>query len=390
MHTARNTLAGVLALALLLGPAAPVRAAATEAGAMVNDLLDSLTAAPSSGKNAHAPTRKASGGPSAPTAPKAPSVAAPRVQAPAAPISPGLAQAGSTAPRAEVLALRHGGVERRALVFRPSAPPSARTRPAPPLLVFLHGAGGSAAQALRQTAIAARAAAAGMLVAVPEGLGPPPGSPQAADGQTWNAWMCCGYARDEGVDDVGFLAALIDRLRRDYPLDARRIYLAGFSNGAMLADRFALERPGIAAALALVGGSIPCDAPAPARALPVLVIHGALDEMARFNPTRAHPATGKACEDHPARAQVDHWVRGMRLNPKPAVRDAGSSPVRIEDYTAQAKGAPGFVRFVIVKNGGHAWPGGARERYRYCDMPTASPDATAMVLGFFLHPPRQL
>jgi len=143
----------------------------------------------------------------------------------------------------------------------------------------------------------------------------------------------------------------------------------------------------VAAALGIVAGYLPCN-PDPLRAqLPILVIHGAHDAMARFGPTRAHPATGRFCDDYPARAQVDHFAHDMGLSPKPQLRDSASSAVRVEDYLPKQKGAKGFVRFLIVKNGGHAWPGGVRERYRYCDLPTSGPDATGLLLDFFQHPP---
>jgi polyhydroxybutyrate depolymerase len=240
---------------------------------------------------------------------------------------------------------------------------------------------------MRQTNLAERAAAAGFAAVFPDGTGAPGAE---AEGLAWNAWDCCGYARDRRVDDVGFLSLLIGRLRTDYGADPARLYLAGFSNGAELATRFALERPGVAAAIASVGGSMSCDAPRPPEALPVLVIHGARDVMARYNPTPAHPATGRLREDHQAKAQVEHWVRGMNLPRTPRVRE--DAAVRVEDYApvpAQgAQGGRGFLRFVLVKEGGHAWPGGASEVYRYCVLPTRRPDATALVLDFFSHPPR--
>ncbi|GAB6126776.1 CE1 family esterase [Humidesulfovibrio idahonensis] len=394
--------AAALVLCVLLGPAQAL--CAQSAGGMVQDALDSLTKSPDSRDKGHGVSQ---GGPVAPQQPKAPQVpgAANASQGgsfgagnkgEADPFRPGQAQPNQPnqagrkqAPannqaRQQVLTLRHDGVDRRALLTLPKAAPLKKGQAAPktPVIIVLHGAGGSALQAMRQTGLAGRAAAAGYLAVFPDGLGPAEAN---GEGQTWNAWTCCGYARDQRVDDVGFLSALINRLRTDYGADPRRIYLAGFSNGAMLASRFVLERSGAAAALAVVAGYLPCDAPRPAEPLPVLIIHGAQDNVARVAPTKAHPATGRFCEDHPARAQVDHWVNGMDLSPKGQVRD--SAAVRVEEYgpaNGSAKaGGRGQVRVVIVKNGGHAWPGGARERYRYCDAPSAGPDATGLVLEFF-------
>jgi len=386
--------AAALALCVLLGPAPAL--CGQSAGGMVQDALDSLTKSPDARVKGHGVSQ---GGPVAPQQPKAPQVpgamnkgeADPfpaRQTQPNQPNQPnqaGRAQAPArNQARQQVLTLRHDGVDRRALLTLPKGAPLKKGQAAPktPVIIVLHGAGGSALQAMRQTGLAGRAAAAGYLAVFPDGLGPAEAN---GEGQTWNAWTCCGYARDQRVDDVGFLSALINRLRTDYGADPRRIYLAGFSNGAMLASRFVLERPGAAAALAVVAGYLPCDAPRPAEPLPVLIIHGAQDNVARVAPTKAHPATGRFCEDHPARAQVDHWVNGMDLSVKGQVRDAANAAVRVEEY-GPANGsskAGGRVRVVIVKNGGHAWPGGARERFRYCDAPSAGPDATGLVLEFF-------
>ncbi|MDR3640042.1 MAG: PHB depolymerase family esterase [Humidesulfovibrio sp.] len=397
----RRRLCGLAAALALCALLAPVPALCAEsARGMAQDLLDVLTKSPAKDKAANHSGSTGQTGPVAPAQPRAPVVPgapgqsggpaqdaapsfAPRQdKAPRQQAQPGRASAPRFQDRGQVLTLRYDGLERRALLTLPksAALKQGQAGPRLPLIVFLHGAGSSAAQAMRQTGLAERAAAAGFLAVFPEGLGP-------EGEQTWNAWMCCGYARDQRVDDVGFLSALIGRLCADYDADPKRVYLAGFSNGAMLASRFVLERPGVTAGLAVAAGYLPCDVERPADRLPVLIIHGARDQVARFAPTRAHPATGRFCEDSPARAQVDDWVRGMELSPKARVRDSRTSPLRVEDYASVQRGGRGFVRFVIVKNGGHAWPGGQCERYRYCDLPSASLDATGLVLDFFRKPP---
>lgn len=376
-------------VSLALALAAPGTGLCAQGG-MAVDVLDSFTKSPSKRQTESKNASASQTGPVAPTPPKAPVVPGASAQ-PFDSSQPPLRQqttqarhqappkaAPKAGPRLQPLTLTVDGLERRAILALPKAAPAKKGQSGPklPLIIFLHGAGGSASQAMRQTALAERAPAAGFLAAFPEGLGPD-------GGQTWNAWMCCGYARDQRVDDLSFLSALIGRLKADFGADPRRIYLAGFSNGAMLASRFALERPGVAAALVSVAGYLPCDAEAPTAPLPVLIIHGDRDGVARFGPTAAHPATGRYCEDYPARAQVDFWVRGLGLAPKAQVQDAKKSPVRVEEYAPAKKGGRALVRFVIAKGGGHAWPGGTRERYRYCDLPTAGVDATGLMLNFF-------
>jgi polyhydroxybutyrate depolymerase len=430
----RRRILWALALALSLSAVPAAQAAeASSARQTMGDILDSLTHAPEQQQTATGfpktppksggPPAQRQAGPSAPAQPKAPVVqtfpARPAGAQPSAPPLPGSAFSGSPgtggqsrepappapsamrqgarpAPKAEprqrenqqredVLRLEHDGLERLALVLQPKgkALGKGQARPRLPLVIFLHGAGGSARQAMQQTGLAGLAERAGFIAVFPEGLAAPQGQENAGI-QTWNAWMCCGYARDQKSDDVGYLAALISRLKTDYPVDPRRIHLAGFSNGAMLASRFALERPGVVAAIASVAGYLPCELALPKEPLPVLVIHGNRDRVARFGPAQDQPRTGRLCEDFPAKAQVDFWVHGLGLKAKPQqVQDARNSRTRVERYGPDKKNGRAAVEFVIVKGGGHAWPGGKDVRYRYCDLPTPDPDATAMLWNFF-------
>ena len=72
-------------------------------------------------------------------------------------------------------------------------------------------------------------------------------------GNSWNAGLCCGLAQQTNRDDVAWLSSVIDRARADYGL--KTIYLVGFSNGGMMAERFAAERPAVSSCLAVWGSA---------------------------------------------------------------------------------------------------------------------------------------
>lgn len=73
------------------------------------------------------------------------------------------------------------------------------------------------------------------------GLGHLPGRGQLVAylggyGGSWNAGSCCGRARAEGVDDLGFLRQVVADLRTSGALpEGRPVSLLGYSSGAMLA-----------------------------------------------------------------------------------------------------------------------------------------------------------
>jgi len=108
-------------------------------------------------------------------------------------------------------------------------PPGYRADVPLPLVVVLHGAFSSGGQTEIETGFSDLADIERFLVVYPEGIG--------IFGllQHWNAGHCCAKAADDGVDDVGFLAEVIATVRRKLSVDPGRTYMAGMSNGGMLA-----------------------------------------------------------------------------------------------------------------------------------------------------------
>ena len=109
------------------------------------------------------------------------------------------------------ITLRTADGDRTATVHR-----GASARVGAPLVVVLHGAGGTASDVRAHLGWDALADREGMMIAYPDGLD-----------RTWNAGACCGPARDRGVDDVAFLDALVAVMRRDDGVDRVRRRRAG-------------------------------------------------------------------------------------------------------------------------------------------------------------------
>src|SRR3954469_13705971 len=119
------------------------------------------------------------------------------------------------------VSLPHGGLDRSYLLHVP-------TNPGPlPLVMMLHGAGGSAEFAADETGWSRLADVERFAVVYPEG-GPvkPHKAPKfLTNPQEWND--VSGRGRH---DDVGFLLAVLDDLQSH--IDPARVYVTGFSNGA--------------------------------------------------------------------------------------------------------------------------------------------------------------
>jgi poly(3-hydroxybutyrate) depolymerase len=110
---------------------------------------------------------------------------------------------------------------------------------------------------------------------------------------TWNDGTGIFGAEANGVDDVGFLLKLVAALQTDGRVDSTRIYLSGHSNGALMAQRFALQTENlVAGVLAFSGGGQPNDPlwqPGGSyvadeyRPTPILFVHGTADAVVPFS-----------------------------------------------------------------------------------------------------------
>jgi polyhydroxybutyrate depolymerase len=118
----------------------------------------------------------------------------------------------------------------------------------------------------------------GFVVVYPGGLA----DTGAAGNPSWNDCRADNTV-SSGADDIGFLAALVDRVRTEYGLSASRMFMAGGSNGAQMTHAFAFNRAELVAAVATSSGSLPqtpkpgaCST-GPTRPLPILIVHGTAD-----------------------------------------------------------------------------------------------------------------
>ncbi len=268
------------------------------------------------------------------------------------------------------LSLKIGRLTRTYRIHRPAG----LIGPVPAVLV-LHGGFGSGEQAERTYRWNAKADTEGFLVCYPDGLM-----------RAWNAGSCCGEPMRRQIDDVGFLAALLDRLEVDEGADPDRLFAAGMSNGAMMAYRLAVELSGRLAAIGPVAGTM--TVPSSGRAQPVSVchIHGQGDAHVPFAGGRGQ------------RARATDWRR-----PVPEVIAEwrsidGCGPVEVWEEGAvrieTARGSAGTeVALVVVAGVGHQWPGSVVhprvQRALRLDPPSNALDATAMLWSFFAAHPRR-
>jgi polyhydroxybutyrate depolymerase len=278
------------------------------------------------------------------------------------------------------LHVKVAGLSRSAILYVPKSVGDGRV----PLVVVLHGRFGTGAIVEGELGFDSLANKYGFLVAYPNGRhrGWNDGRTDAASKRL--------QGQDAHVDDVVFLDGLIARIRAQFPIDPLRIFLAGHSNGAFMANRYAAERTEEVAAVASVAGTLGLAILPllhPSEPVSSLDVYGTLD--------RIIPPQGGEVFEHGgqvlgAEALGDWWARqdGCQTTVHRDLRDWGVFRIRHDGCP------PGIdVETLEVLGQGHVWPGAPHESM-WLEL-AAGPevhtlDATSAVWAFFASHPKPL
>lgn len=272
---------------------------------------------------------------------------------------PPVMAAETAAPGDQRLTLKVGDLERRYTVH---VPPSYTGQTAVPVVLMLHGGGGTSRAAAYETGWGAKADQAGFLAVFPDAQPPDPTQPGhfSRNPQLWNDGSERFYHAQRAVDDVAFLNALLDDLAARFKVDPRRIFCTGFSNGASMTFRFAAEASERIAAIAPVAGACWLEKLALKRPVPLCYMTGTADPLNLIEGGMPRLASGasdkvRAKPKPPVRESIRRWCLATGCPVKPAkTTEAGG--VRKETHGPGRDGAE--VVYVMVEGQGHTWAGG--------------------------------
>lgn len=147
-----------------------------------------------------------------------------------------------------------------------------------PLVVLLHGLGASA-EAIEHATDWPR-----FLDSKRAAWLAPNGSLDRAGRRFWDAGpSCCNFDRLP-VDHVAQIGELITRTIAEHPIDAKRVYVGGISNGAFMAHRLGCELRSLVRGVVGIAGAGPSASPVCPDGPPisVLQIHGSADEIVAY------------------------------------------------------------------------------------------------------------
>lgn len=246
-----------------------------------------------------------------------------------------------------------------------------------PVVLVLHGFGGSGPIAAGSTHFAELVDTERFVAVFPDGLN-----------RRWRY----GGAINEGdpVDDVAFLKAVVTHLDERVVVDHKRVYATGFSNGAFMALALGCVASDTFAAVAPVAGGVEsgkgldCDG---ARAVPTLFFHGTDDPFVPYGggAVSMGPTREVSLLSAPQAAELVAERNGCTGTPT----DTALLDIDPNDHTrvfeaTYACNPDAEVVFYRIEGGGHTWPGGdGILGRRFVGRTSHDIDASRVIWAFF-------
>lgn len=229
-----------------------------------------------------------------------------------------------------------------------------------PVIIALHGGGGTAENVVRFYGLEKPAEAGGYILVYPDAVN-----------KAWNIPGMTSRVKglDSSVDDLQFMEQLIDTLISSYHADAHRIYLTGMSRGAMFSLYLASALNQRVAGIAAVCGGISRQLAASyhfQRPIPVLMINGTRDPLVSYQGGAGKFNRRNRNNEGADLLPAEELVQKLRqLNhssgdPIKTVlpdKDATDGCTAIEYSYGSGQS---LVDFIQIKGAGHTWPGGSQ------------------------------
>ncbi len=246
-----------------------------------------------------------------------------------------------------------------------------------PILIVLHGGLGNGHYVARQTGLTNYVDRDRFVAVFPDGV-----RGHWNDGRsTTSSWP----------DDVAFLRLTIADVAQKWGGDPKRVFVAGISNGGMMALRMACDASDIVTAVGVVVANMPADLVnqcRPTRPMPLVLFNGTRDPI---NPWSGGSIASSPMLNTPggevisAMDTFDFWARIDGCG-QPAVESIAGTDVK--RHTSANCGSGSEVTLYEIDGGGHGWPGGIPPgpvESRFVGYVTSDISASAIIIQFFHH-----
>ncbi|MBT8267858.1 MAG: prolyl oligopeptidase family serine peptidase [Bacteroidia bacterium] len=238
-------------------------------------------------------------------------------------------------------------------------PPAEKLQGAVPLLFHLHGGGGTGkgTPGLTYKQFNKIADREGFIVVYPDAIA-----------RNWNDGRTAHLKpQNRDVDDVGFIAAIIDEIKKEFEIDMDRIFTTGMSNGGFMSSRLLCDRADLFRGGAILTASLSEDylpKCKPEKPVAVLVMNGTDDPLVPYDGGdvrlfKRGKSRGKIVSND---NYLDFWKErnNCTLQEEPIILpdnyERDYSTVSVTTYGDCSDG--GALKFYKIVGGGHTWPGG--------------------------------
>lgn len=268
-----------------------------------------------------------------------------------------------------------GGVQRTYYV---STPPNYPNRFRKYSVMFvLHGGSGTGPKVAQTSDMVAQADRLGFIAVFPNSNG----------GKPWNDGRS---STSMNGNDVAFLVAVSDLLVKEGSAAATRIFVAGVSNGGMMAQRLACDTNRFAAAAAMVA-NMPVDyvtlCHPPKRNMPMEFFMGTADPLMPYNGGATNGAAYGGAGGNVLSAQdtVALWSNyggctGEEVLP---LQDRVNDGTHVIRHTSTGCRTGVQVIFHEIVGGGHCWPGSQTRATAATGICTENVNASDEIVHFF-------
>jgi poly(3-hydroxybutyrate) depolymerase len=260
--------------------------------------------------------------------------------------------------------MTYGGTTRQYLEYVPS---SYNGGPAPVLFV-LHGLGDDMNNMFTGTGFKQVADQHGWIVITPQALEASVSlmGQNISLGTAWNSGVSANLSFlgniivNDGVDDSGFIMAILDDLISTYNVDQANVFSMGFSMGGFMSNRLAIEHGDRINAIAAVSGTIGNEVKThtPVANVNTLHFHGTSDSTVGYDNADFNVMVMSASVGLGAEATVDYWRNYNQCNATPTVTNFPNSAndgLTFEKYAYDNGNNGSKTHFIKVIGGDHTW-----------------------------------
>lgn len=216
------------------------------------------------------------------------------------------------------------------------------------LILTLHGLGDNMYN-FRNIGFSSIAEANNVIIVCPQALADP------VSGTAWNSGAgYTFYTPNSNVDDIGFLSALIDKVKQDYSINANKVFACGFSMGGFMTERLALFLNNKIKLFASVAGTfgngiLPVAAGTPGRPVSIAHFHGTNDATIGYTNNNY----GNSVDQ-----MINYWKTNNQSVNVPihtSLPDIANDGYTVDHYKYTSLSNNSVIELYKVNNADHTW-----------------------------------